>query len=180
MFKLPKIRLAKRERLLLIGGIVLLLLLIFFRLLSSGHKRMRTLERVNRKLEKDLEEMYHLQSRYLTLEERLKSFDERMVTRPPDFTLFSHLEDLASQAGIKERIDYLKPEERVVSERYRRSLVRVKLRAVTLEQLTRYLYSVESSPHSLEVRRLHITPQSIRRELLNVTFEVSTLLPRKI
>lgn len=180
MIKLPKIRLAKRERLLLIGGIALLLFLIFLQLLSSGHKRTETLERVNRKLEKDLEEMYRLQNRYLILEERLKSFDERMVTRPPNFTLFSHLEDLASQAGIKERIDYLKPEERVVSEKYRRSLVRVKLRAVTLEQLTRYLYSAENSPHSLEVRRLHITPRYTKQGLLNVTFEVSTLLPRKI
>lgn len=180
MIKLPKIRLARRERLLLIGGITLLFLLIFFQLLSSGHKRMKTLERVNRKLEKDLEEMYHLQSRYLTLEERLKSFDERMVTRPPHFTLFSHLEDLASQAGIKERIDYLKPEETIVSERYRKSLVRVKLRGVTLEQLTKYFYSIESSPHSLEVRKLQITPQYTERELLEVTFEVSTLLPKEI
>lgn len=177
MIKLPKIRLAKRERLLLIGGIALLLFLIFFQLLSSGHKRMRTLERVNRKLEKDLEEMYRLQNRYLILEERLKSFDERMVARPADFTLFSHLENLASQTGVKEKIDYLKPSERVVGERCRRSLVRVKLKGVTLEQLTRYLYSIESSPHSLEVRRLHITP---KRGFLNVTFEVSTLLPREI
>jgi len=180
MIRLPKIRLAKRERLLVIGGVNLLFLLIFFQLLSFGHKRMKTLEKVNRKLEKDLEEMYRLQNRYLILEERLKSFDERMVTRPPDFTLFSHLDNLASQTGIKERIDYLKPEERVVSEKYRRSLVRVKLRAVTLEQLTRYLYSVENSPHSLEVRRLHITPRYTKQGLLNVTFEVSTLLPRKI
>jgi len=180
MIRLPKIRLAKKERLLVIGGVSLLFLLIFFQLLSFGHKRMKTLERVNRKLEKDLEEMYRLQNRYFILEERLKSFDERMVTRPPDFTLFSHLDNLASQTGIKERIDYLKPEERVVSEKYRRSLVRVKLRAVTLEQLTRYLYSVENSPHSLEVRRLHITPRYTKQGLLNVTFEVSTLLPRKI
>ena len=180
MIRLPKIRLAKRERFLVIGGVSLLFLLIFFQLLSFGHKRMKTLERVNRKLEKDLEEMYRLQNRYFILEERLKSFDERMVTRPPDFTLFSHLDNLASQTGIKERMDYLKPEERVVSEKYRRSLVRVKLRAVTLEQLTRYLYSVENSPHSLEVRRLHITPRYTKQGLLNVTFEVSTLLPRKI
>lgn len=180
MIRLPKIRLAKRERFLVIGGVSLLFLLIFFQLLSFGHKRMKTLERVNRKLEKDLEEMYRLQNRYFILEERLKSFDERMVTRPPDFTLFSHLDNLASQTGIKERMDYLKPEERVVSEKYRRSLVRVKLRAVILEQLTRYLYSVENSPHSLEVRRLHITPRYTKQGLLNVTFEVSTLLPRKI
>jgi len=180
MIRLPKIRLAKRERLLVIGGVSLFFLLIFFQLLSFGHKRMKTLERVSRKLEKDLEEMYRLQNRYFILEERLKSFDERMVTRPPDFTLFSHLDNLASQTGIKERIDYLKPEEKVVSEKYRRSLVRVKLRAITLEQLTRYLYSVENSPHSLEVRRLHITPRYTKQGLLNVTFEVSTLLPRKI
>lgn len=180
MIRLPKIRLAKRERLLLAGGVTILLFLIFSQLLSSGHKRMRTMERVNRELEKNLEEMYHLQNRYLILEERLKFFDERMVTRPADFTLFSHLENLASQTGIKERIDYLKPEERIVSERCRRSLVRVKLRGVTLEQLTRYLYSIESSPHSLEVRKLHITPQYAKRELLEVAFEVSTLLPSEI
>jgi len=177
MLKLPKIKLAKREKFLLIGGITLLFFLIFFQLLSSGHKKMRTLERVSKKLEKDLEEMYHLQNRYLILEERLKSFDERIVTRPPNFTLFSHLESLASQTGIKERIDYLKPQETVVSERYRKSLVKVKLRRVTLEQLTRYLYSIENSPHSLEVRRLHIVPKN---ELLDITFEVSTLLLRKI
>jgi len=180
MIRLPKIRLAKRERFLLAGGVTILLFLIFSQLLSSGHKRMKTLERVNRKLEKDLEEMYRLQNRYFILEERLKSFDERMVTRPPDFTLFSHLDNLASQTGIKERMDYLKPEERLVSEKYRRSLVRVKLRAVTLEQLTRYLYSIESSLYSLEVRRLHIASQYTKQGLLNVTFEVSTLLPRKI
>lgn len=180
MIRLPKIRLAKRERLLLAGGVTILLFLIFSQLLSPGRRRMKTLERVNRELEKDLEEMYHLQNRYLILEERLKSFDERMVARPADFTLFSHLENLASQIGIKERIDYLKPEERVVSEKYRRSLVRVKLKGVTLEQLTRYLYSVENSPHTLEVRRLHITPRYTKQGLLNITFEVSTLLPRKI
>lgn len=175
MIKLPKLKLAKRERLLLIGGITLLFFLIFFQLFSSGHKRMRTLERVNRKLEKDLEEMYRLQNRYLTLEERLKLFEEKITTRPANFTLFSQLENLASQAGIKERIDYLKPQETVVSERYRKSLVKVKLRGMTLELLTKYLYSIESSPHSLEVRKLHITP---KQGLLNVTFEASTLLPR--
>lgn len=180
MLKLPKIKLAKRERLLLSGGIVLLLLLIFFQLLSSGHKRMRTLERVSEKLEKDLKEMYRLQNRYLALEERLKSFEERIITRPANFTLFFHLEDLASQAGIEERIDYLKPEERIVSERYRRSLVRVKLRGITLGQLTKYLYSIESSPHSLEIRRLHIAPQYTKQGLLNVTFEVSTLLAKEV
>ena len=179
MLKLPKIRLARRERLLLIGGIALLLFLIFFQLLSSGHKRMKTLEKVNRKLEKDLEEMYHLQSRYLTLEERLKSFEERMVARPTDFTLFSHLENLASQTGVKEKIDYLKPEETIVSKRYRKSLVKVKLRGIALGQLTKYLYSIESSPYSLEVRRLHIVPQRAKRELLEVTFEVSTLTVQK-
>lgn len=177
MIKLPKIKLAKRERLLLIGGIALLLLLIFFQLLSSGHKRMKTLERVNRELEKDLEEMYHLQNRYLILKEKLKLFDERVTSRPANFTLFSHLENLASQAGIKERIDYLKPEETEVGERYRKSLVRVKLKGITLEQLTRYLYSIESSPRSLEIRRLHVVP---KQGLLNVTFEVFTLLPREI
>lgn len=177
MIRILKIKLARRERLLLAGGVVLLFFLIFFQLLSSGHKRMKTLERVNGKLEKDLEEMYHLQSRYLILEERLKSFDERMVTRPPNFTLFSHLENLASQTGIKERIDYLKPEEAIVSEKYRKSLVGVKLRGVTLEQLTKYLYSIESSPHSLEVRRLHIVP---KQGLLDVTFEASTLLSKEI
>jgi hypothetical protein len=177
MVRLPKIKLAKRERLLLIGGIALLFFLIFFQLLSSGHKRMRTLEKVNKKDEKDLKEIYTLQNRYLALEERLKSFEERMVARPPNFTLFSHLEDLASQAGIKERIDYLKPEEIIISERYRKSLIKVKLRGITLEQLTKYLYSIETSPHSLEVRRLHITP---KQGLLNVTFEVSTLLPKEI
>lgn len=180
MFKLPKIRLAKRERLLVIGGVSLLFLLIFFQLLSFGHKRMKTLERVNRKLEKDLEEMHCLQNRYFILEERLKSFEKRIITRPANFTLFFHLEDLASQTGIKERIDYLKPEERVVSKKYRRLLVKIKLRAITLEQLTRYLYSVESSPHSLAARKLHITPRYTKQGLLNVTFEVSTLLPRKI
>ncbi len=179
MIRLPKIKLAKRERFLLLGGGAILFFLILFQLLSYGHKRMETRERENRELEKRLEEMHRLQNRYLILEERLKSFEERMVKRPSDFTLFSHLKDLASQAGIVERIDRLEPQEIEISERYGKSLVRVKLRGVTLEQLTRYLYSIESSPHFLEVRRLHITPQFRKRELLDVTFEVSTPFRRK-
>ena len=83
--------------------------------------------------------------------------------------------DLASQAGIKERIDSLKPEETVISERYGKFIVKVQLKGITLGQLTKYLYSIESSPYSLEVRRLHIAP---KKGLLDVTFEVSTLLSR--
>ena len=176
MIRLPKIKLAKRERFLLTGGIALLLLIIFFSLLSSGRKKMRTAKGVNKKLEKNLEEMYCLQNRYLILEERLKSFDERVATRPVNFTLFSHLESLTVQSGIKDRIDSLKPQETVISERYRKSLVKVKLKGITLSQLTKYLYSVESSPYSLEVRRLHVVP---KQGLLDVTFEISTLLSQK-
>lgn len=179
--KLPKIRMTGKERLILGGGIILLLLLLFLQFsLRPVRKKMRVLDRKGTKLEQALKEIYSLRNCYLILEERLKFFEERIAAQPPSFTLFSYLESLASQVGIKERIDYLKPEEMEVSERYNRSLVKGRLRGVTLSQLTSYLYSIESSPYFLQLRKLHIIPQKKEEGLLDITFEVFTLVKKKL
>jgi hypothetical protein len=180
MIRLPKISLARREKFLLAGGLSLLFLLIFFRLFAFGHKKIRLQENRNRKSEKNLEYMYTLQNRYSILEKRLESFDKTIAARPADFKIFSYLENLASQAGMEKRIVSIRPETRQVTERYRRSLVRLQLEGVSPEEMTRYLYAIENSPHFLEIRKLRIAPQYREEGLLDVHFEVFTFIPKEI
>lgn len=180
MLAFSKMKITRRERLLLGLGIGLLLPLLFIRFcFSPGHRKMKRLAGAIVRQEKDLKEMIKLRDRYQGLEAKLKVFEEGMAQRPAGFTLFSYLESLATQSGMGEKIDYLKPRESAMSERYKRSLMKMKLTGITIENLTRYLHLLESSPYFLQVRRVRIMPQYGSQGLLDVTFEVSTFLLAK-
>lgn len=178
MVRWPKIRLAKRERVIVIAVAILLVLLIFFRFaFLPARDRMKRLDRLIPQKEENLKEIEGLREQYLGLSQRAASFDEKLRSRTQGFTLFGKLESLASQTGIKDKIIHMKPSESPISSNYKRSKVEVKLKEVTLNQLTKYLYDIEKPELLSRVTRLRIKPIKDRPELLDVTFEVATFIP---
>jgi general secretion pathway protein M len=84
-----------------------------------------------------------------------------MRTRPKGFTLFSFLDQLAGQAGLKDNIDYMKPTTTThENSPYKTSVVETKLKAVTLERLTAYIYMIETSSNMVSLKRLSISKKS--------------------
>ena len=93
-----------------------------------------------------LEQMRQLQSEYGKLTQKSAASKALFNRRQKGFKLFSFLDQLAGEAGIKENITYMKPTTRVQKNSpYRISRVEMKLDAITLKQLTTYLHGVETS-----------------------------------
>jgi hypothetical protein len=180
MARWPKLRFAKRERIVVVGGAILLILFIFFRIaFLPARERMKKLDGLIPQKEKDLKEVEGLRGEYLDLSQRAASFDEKLKSRVQSFTLFGHLESLASRIGIRDKIIYMKPSESSINPNYKSSKVEVKLKEITLNQLTKYLYEIERPELLSQVRKLRIKPKLENPELLDVTLEVSTYIPIK-
>jgi len=95
------------------------------------------------------------------------------LKKQQNFAIFSRLEELAGQTGIRNNILYMKPTVSTPSEVYNEESVEIKMEGVTLAQLVRYLHQVENSPQLLKIKRLETKPRFDNRQLLTATFRVS-------
>jgi general secretion pathway protein M len=81
-----------------------------------------------------------------------------MAGRSSGFTLFSFLDTLAGQVGLKDRIAYMKPSKTTLENTpYTLSVVETKLQNITMKQLTSYLYRIETSNNLVRVKGLSIS-----------------------
>ncbi|KKK54471.1 hypothetical protein LCGC14_3084410, partial [marine sediment metagenome] len=93
----------------------------------------------------------------------------------PDYTLFSFLDRLAGEAGIKDRIAYMKPSTSTTTNgRYKISSVEMKLESISLEELVTYLYKTETSKNLVNIKRISISKTGTEREFLNAILHVET------
>jgi len=135
-------------------------------------------ERLQRRLSSHVishNEIKQLQLKYRELQKRADNSKTRFNRRQRGFTLFSFLDKLAGQVGIKERITYMKPSSTKQKDApYSLSLVEMKLNGITMEQITRFLYRIETSQNMIHVRRLSLNKKEEKGGQLNVILQVET------
>jgi general secretion pathway protein M len=170
------IALARREKIMVsIGagclGLFLLFYFLIFPLLSSKARLRRAIEAD----QKRLEELTALSNEYKTLQGNSGDIGKEMTGRKKDFTLFSLLEKLASQAGLKDRIKYIKPSTSQPQGNYVISSVEMQLEAITMQQLFDYLYRVEDPQHVITIKRLSISNHKEKPGYVDATLQVSTI-----
>lgn len=170
-------KLTKRERysIYVLSGVILLFILFQFFIFPSFDKRKR-LERSLQVKAESLDEMIALKSEYDALEKRTRLSKVRFADREKGFTLFSFLDTLTGQAGIKERVTYMKPSTTVQKDSdYKVSQVEMKLQGLTLQQLTTYLHMVETSKNMVYVKRLSITRTGKQEGFIDAVLQVETV-----
>ena len=135
-------------------------------------------ERLERRLvshTRSYDEIKQLRKQYLGLQIRADNSKTQIDRRQRGFTLFSFLDKLAGQVGIKERITYMKPSSTKQKDTpYRLSLVEMKLNGITMEQITKFLYRIETSQNMVHVQRLSLNKKEEKEGLLNVILQVET------
>jgi general secretion pathway protein M len=90
--------------------------------------------------------------------------------------LFSFLDRLAGESGIKDQISYMKPSKTVQKNSpYKISRVEMKLDAITLEQLTNYLHGVETSKNMVDIKKISISKKDKKQGLLTAVLQVETV-----
>ncbi len=171
--------LGTRERIFVIAGSVgLLLALLYTLVIDPLMAHSAQLDRRIDKAQRDLQELYTLQREYQGQKRVLDHINARLQ-RQKGVAIFSRLEELAGDTGIRSKILYMKPTVSTPSEAYEEESVEIKMEGVTLEQLIRYLYQVENSPQFIKIKRLYIKPRFDNRQLLTAIFRVSTFTPKE-
>jgi len=169
-------KLNRREKYIIYGagGLLGLLIIVQF-VITPFVENKNQMQRSLQTKKSELAEMRRLQAEYKTLKAKLQLSQTSIGKREKGFTLFSFMDQLAGQAGIKDRISYMKPTNTVQkNSNYKLSRVELKLDAVTLEQLTNYLYGIETSKNMIIVKKLSISKKEKNEGLVNVILQVET------
>lgn len=72
---------------------------------------------------------------------------------PRDFNLFASLEKLATDCGIMDNVDYMKPGSIEIDSLRREEWVEIKLDRVNLKAITNYLYLIRTSGLGIYIKR---------------------------
>jgi len=170
-------KLNKRERYaILIGGAVvgifLIVQFIIEPVFSSAEKKKNTLQTKAVMLE----QMRQWQTEYDALTQKANVSQSRFRNRQKGFALYSFLNRLTGEAGIKDRLSYMKPTKKVQKNSpYKLSRVEMKLEAITLEQLTNYLYGVETSKNMVDIIKISISKKDKKQGLITAVLQVETM-----
>ena len=170
-------KLNKRERYAIIAAIgVVGIFLIVQYIIGPFLSRMDQKKNMLRSKAVEVEQMRQMQAEYESLTQKAHISESRFRNRQKGFTLFSFLDRLAGEAGIKDHISYMKPSKKIdKNSPYRISSVEMKLEAITLEQLTNYLYGVETSENMVDVEKISITKKDIKQGLITAILQVETV-----
>jgi len=163
-----------REQLyVLIGSGLLILVLIGLPIslmsgkLASLESKIEQGQKAQKQVLRDLEYLQKLQGDLKIVEDRFsKGFDSTITTT---------METLGGSSGIGSLIESLKERPPNPTDLFDEISVDVRLRKVTLPQLVDYLHRIEQHERLLlRVKQLEIKPRYDNKQLLDVSFQVST------
>lgn len=168
------VRLNRREKYavaamgLCIGVFVLFQFLIF----PMADRRERLTRAIQVKRE-TLGELSALGAQYRDIVRQAEAARERFAGRERGFTLFSFLDRLAGQAGIKDQITYMKPSTIPAKNgRPQVSMVEMKVEGATMDKLVPFLQMVETSVNVVYVQRISITQNDKEEGLINTVMQI--------
>jgi len=170
------LNLNQREKIAISGAGVFLIVFIMVQwlIVPVFEKRDELKSRLESK-KSILVDMKILRSEYLAMQGKVESSRQNLNNRQPGFTLFSFLDQLAGDTGLKDHIEYMKPSSAVKEDSgLKISRVELKLQEITLKDLTSYLFKVESSANMLIVKRLSITKTGKDSGLISAVLQVET------
>jgi len=170
------LNLNKREKIAVTGAAVFLafFIIIQFIIVPVFEKREDLRQQVAEKKD-NLLDIQILRSEYFTMKEKLESSQQGLKKRSANFTLFSFLDRLAGNTGLKDHIAYMKPSTSVKENSgLKISRVELKLQEVTMKDLTSYLFKVETSENMVIVKRLSITKIGKDTGLVSAVLQVET------
>lgn len=176
LMRMIPLNISRREQMFLVlGGCFVLVFLVFLLLIEPVFQKREQLGSKITEKRQDLAEMKLMRRELQQLRSRSEEAEQRFSRRPEDFTLFSFMDRLAGETGIKDNISYMKPgSSRDESSGLKTVSVELKIEDVTLEQLTSYLYQIETSNSMVRIEKLSISRQGEEESLLSVVMQAKT------
>ncbi|MBF0224447.1 MAG: hypothetical protein HQK76_03235 [Desulfobacterales bacterium] len=175
-----KIKLNRRERNFISAGISFIV--IFFIIQFGIYPFMEKKELLKRKIsvnKKIIETLMELKFEADSIKKASEISVDIFQQRDVNFTLFSFLDKLAGEAGIKDKVVYMKPSTSTSKgSNYKNIIVEIKLQSIGLEQLISFMHMVETSKNIVFIKRMTISQASQADKLLTATLQAETLEPQ--
>ena len=172
------IHLNRREKYAVLIGAAFICFFVFVQfILFPYFDKKERLTRVIQVKTKMLEDMQGLKSEYDAIQKAADISKVHLSGRDEGFTLFSFLDKLAGQTAVKEHITYMKPSISAQKESpYKISSVEMKLQAISMAQLTAYLYLMETSKNMVRIKRISISKTGRDEGFIDAVLQVETLV----
>ena len=170
------IKLSKREKIFVsVGacfvGLFVLLYFLVFPFFSARAKLYKEIQ-VD---EQQLKEVMGLSDEYQALQKSSGGMREVVAKRKKGFTLFSLLEGLAGQVGLKDRIKYIKPSTSKTKGKFKISSVEMQFEGINMTELFDFLYRVEDPKNIIKIKRISIKKHKEKSGYVDATLQVSTI-----
>lgn len=166
-------RLEPRERIILLAGVLILTGLFFWLLLLNPYlSRMQSLDRQIEGQRRNLERVESLRQEIEQLRQQLAGIES---AGRPGRPLFSQVENLTAQMGLREQLLSMRPQPESVQGGFRQQSVEIRLERVTLSQLVGFLHAAEYRSSGIQVRSLRVRPRFDDRSRLDVNLVLMSL-----
>jgi 23S rRNA maturation mini-RNase III len=167
--------LSPREQ-IFVGCAVLFIigLLIYFFMITPALEKSKLLNRLITQKEREFTEILLLREEYQQLKASEDEIVKRLSAEGGNISSLTHLEQLAQKAGLREKIQQMKPLVPITTPRYVVTPVRLRFKRAMLQEVIAYLYEIENASVPFHIKRLKIKPTIRSVGRLDVTLEVLT------
>ncbi|MBM76421.1 MAG: hypothetical protein CMK59_13530 [Proteobacteria bacterium] len=171
--------LTSRDKMLLLTlGVVLLILGVNWGVQTTKG----TLDDLNKEIssaEQNLDQIKIIKSDQEELSGRLESLESQLQAYEKT-DLSAYLEKSAQKVGINKKLDAVTPKTTVKNDLLEERSFNINLRDLTLEELIKFLYEIETSGYPLQIQNCNIRTRKSRSgdgiedKVLRVTMDIST------
>lgn len=164
---------SNREKILIYSAFVLLVAFLVYQFVFSPLLRTRREYGLQwMELENHVQEIEVIAQRYANekgyLDSIIKTFE-----RKKSISVLTFLENVAEEVGIKDNIEYIKPKGNEVGDGMTKTVVELKIDAISIVDFMRFLYRVEEERNGLIVSYLRVKPYFKDKSKSDVIFRIT-------
>lgn len=171
-------RLMRREKRMLAGlAIFFLVLGVVAFVIIPAQERRDKLDGMIKKKERGFQRIVALRDEWQRVSKIRNRVLNQIQSRGKDFAIFSYMEILAAESGLKEAIQYMRPlslSQDDVQEGFIKKGIEIRLKGVEIDKMVNYLYRIEYSDKMMKIESIHLKPVYTEPQFINATFRVVT------
>ena len=166
-------RLNPREKTIVISGLIILgALFVWFVLLQPYFKTMNNLDR---RIAVHLNSLNKVEKMSVQISQLRQQLTEVGTRSKGDRPLFSQVENLTEQTGVREQLLSMRPQPATTQGTFRQQLVEIRLEKISLSQLVKLLHAIEYRSGGIQVKSMRVKPRFEDRSILDVSMVLMSL-----
>ncbi len=169
-----------REKLSVSICVIFTLATIFWLMVyePAVEKRRILLRKIDKKQE-ELIEVTAIADRVVELKKEFDQFEKRIAKNRSETSILSRIETVANETGARENVTSMSPSPPVTTDKYRESVIQIKIEKISLDGLVRFLSELKESGRGSRVKQLSVKTEFDDPSLLKVTVAVAFIEPLK-